>query len=95
MNEITDKTWVILTYGDMRLYVNEEMATKVKGVMMITNPPKCFQVEGNIIALASISGVFKASDIESNDKIKRGDWICKYGEWHTKKEECGHNLQVR
>jgi len=31
--------------------------------------------------------------VNREDKIKKGEWQCKYGFWHSKGEECGHGIQ--
>ncbi len=50
----------------------------------------------------TLETVFKYIDEDLNklpynpllsEKIKKGDWLCSYDIWHSRGQECGHNLQ--
>lgn len=59
------------------------------------------QVEGRLINLVEIEGVFTPNDLEDLKRVKQGQRKCKWGNWHAKDDpcECGRyvhptNLQI-
>ncbi len=37
---------------------------------------------------ADIMGIFSPGDMEDMKRRKNGDWVCKFGIWHGRKEDC-------
>lgn len=90
--QITDKTHLIVLMGGMRIWINEKEYQEIK--KEIYGRKAFVEIEGNIINTNSILYAGSRIGIDEADRIKRGDWKCQYGFWHTKGQECGHMLKI-
>jgi hypothetical protein len=89
--QITDKTHIVVLMGGMRIWITEQECNLVKNA--IYDAKKSFvEISESIINKSSILYVGSRANIDEADKIKRGDWKCDKGFWHTRGQECGHNL---
>lgn len=88
MNEITDKTKVLLYRGG-KYYLNDTQATTIQEA--IKQGGSYIEIEGDLIMINSVIGVISTSKYIEQEKIKRGEWQCKYGEWHERNQQCGHD----
>lgn len=89
MNEITDKTYCIITNYGNKLYITEEQYRQI-----YNNFDKLESIKiknQGIINKKYVVMIAKASEIIEEDKKRQGMWKCRYGYWHKKGEECGHN----
>lgn len=86
--EITDKVFVVMLKGGYKCYLNERQKDVIgEGIIL----KKTFvKVDNFLFKTEDISFVLPASEIEREDKVKKGDYKCDYGFWHTKNEACGH-----
>jgi len=92
MNEITDKTFCIITSYGHKTYINKEQFDKLS---------KTFDnVESIILDDAIINkkyvvmiGPAEAVEVEKNER--KGHWKCAYGYWHKRGEDCGHADELR
>lgn len=90
---LTDKTYCLLLNGGVRLWLTEPEAQKIKTLLKDQNPT-LLDIQDQLVRVSAIIGVLKASEIQTTDRIKRGDWMCQpEGEWHTRGQECGHNMR--
>lgn len=94
---ITDKTYCAVLMGGYKTYLTEDEANFLSAA---------FESGKEVVRIKNKEGIktfFKfgtrfilpAGEIEREDKIKRGMWMCDYGHWHSKNEECGHKYQIR
>lgn len=88
MNELTNKTHVIVTRQMGIFYVDSTRAEKIVNLMNSNNPPRIFKIDESYIELAGITGVDTAARYEEQKKVKNGEWKCHSGNWHTKFEQC-------
>ena len=84
-NEITNKTWVILLGGGYKTYITENEASffnmAEKGTQVVLK-------DGRVIR--DWIAVIPVSEVNRDEKIKRGDWQCvKCNRWHPRGEQCG------
>jgi hypothetical protein len=93
---ITDKTKCLLLRGGYKTYLSQrdydELKAKLKaGADMV------FIAEGTpdekMFSKYALLATMEAGEVEKEDRIKRGEWLCDYGHWHKKNEQCGHMLQ--
>jgi hypothetical protein len=87
---ITDKTFVLMTKRGYRVWLNYKQAEAVK--MALLKGKKFISVDDLFFNSQEISFILPASEIDREDRVKRGEWKCKYGYWHSKNEECGHGM---
>ena len=94
MNNLpTDKIYCAVLKGQYKIYLNKQEFDFIGKI--INSDATVIQIGDKIIIKDSILFVIPARDIEDGDRIKHGDWKCRYNEWHIKGEECGHNLVKR
>lgn len=93
--ELTDKTFCVVTHRTGRYYVNEQRARNIQTLINDPNAPRLIEIDGNYVAVIDIAGVVSASQLQDMDRMKRGDWQCKYGYWHERNNTCAHHLMPR
>jgi len=87
---ITDKTYVLCLDNNEKIYLTKEQAMKVKEAIL--NDLDFILLASNLIRKRAIKYIIKACEVERAERIKRGEWMCKYGFWHQRGEQCGHGL---
>jgi hypothetical protein len=85
---ITDKTFVVMTKRGYRCWLNQRQAEALK--MALLQEKKFISIDDFFFNSQDISFILPASEIEREDRFKRGEWQCSYGYWHSRGEECGH-----
>lgn len=45
--------------------------------------------EGRRMNTADMVGIYLPEDMEDMKRRKNGEWVCNYGRWHQRKQECG------
>ena len=86
--EISTKNFVLVLIDGGRFFLDEAEAEKVK--QAIRAEIKFIEIGNSIIMTSGISRLVSGVNYEEAEKIKRGDWKCKYGFWHQKWEQCAH-----
>jgi hypothetical protein len=87
---ITDKTFVLMTKRGYRIWLTPQQANAIKIVLL--RGEKFISVDDFFFNSQDISFILPASEIDREDRIKKGEWQCQYGYWHSKNEECGHGM---
>jgi hypothetical protein len=95
---ITNKTICLGLAGGNKTYLTadqyRELKAKLKAgadfIILGEGTP-----DEKLISKHSIMFTTNASDIEQNDKVKKGEWKCQYGYWHAKGQECGHDMMAK
>ena len=77
------------------LWMEEEKAEKLKGVLMQGNKSAFIEIDGRVINVVDIIGIFGSDEMDDYFRLKQGQWKCKYGEWHKRFEECGCLENIR
>ena len=87
-SEITDKRFVLMLRGNIRLWLNDSEVELLKQVLKNGTP--FFEIQGMLISSNSVLYIVSGELIDQTDKIKRGEWQCKECKrWHPRNEECG------
>ena len=84
--QLTDKTKVIMLKGGFKCYISDLQFEGLKAA--IQTQKKSIFLDDYYFNSEAILFILPAADIERDDRIKRGDWICPKGSWHKKNEEC-------
>jgi hypothetical protein len=87
---ITDKTFVLMTRKGYRVWLTPKQVEAIK--MVLLRGERFISVDNLFFNSQDISFILPASEIDREDRIKRGEWQCQFGYWHSKNEECGHGL---
>lgn len=88
MTELTDKTKAIITRNLGNIYINDKQAKSIQEA--IVGGEKYIILEGDLIMTSDIVAVCGADKVVDQDRIKHGDYKCKYGFWHEKNMKCAH-----
>lgn len=89
MNDLTTKTKCLLTKQGIEIWIDDDQAGKLSKILN-TSENKIIEVEGQVISVWSIEGIFDGEYIYNQKKIKMGQWQCGYCKrWHSRFEECG------
>lgn len=86
----TDKTYcAVLQYG-YKIYLTKKEANFI--IQEFASGKELVIISDKALFKKSVLFIIPSSEIEKTEKTKRGEWICDYGYWHSKNQECGHNL---
>ena len=93
MNEITNKTYCIITNYGNKLYITEE---QYQNIFKNFDNVESIKIKNQgIINKKYIVMIARASEIEEDDKKRNGMWKCEYNYWHPKGEQCGHGEMIK
>lgn len=88
-NEIAGRQKCIVIRGDIRIWVDHEKASKVILDLNNDNLGRFRQIEGRVVNVADIVGIFNPIDLTSKERRRRGDWQDGLGVWRNKGDyEC-------
>ena len=90
--QLTDKTECLMLRGNYKTYLTKKEADFVS--QQFAEGKDVVRLQDNGVTKTffkySILFILPAADIEKQDKVKKGDWMCNYGYWHNRGETCGH-----
>lgn len=89
MNELSKNLKCICLRNGVELWIESERLEKLN----LENAGRFLKIDEEIINTADIVGIFTAQTMEEKTRRKNGDWQCKWGYWHIRKEECGHEYR--
>ena len=72
--------------GEYRSYLTPEQSELLERDILLGK--KAVKIDEYFFNSRAILFILPASDIERDDRIKRGDWICQKNSWHKRNEEC-------
>jgi hypothetical protein len=81
----------------MEIWLNDKEAQGVEDVITGKDigeheVPMFIDVNDELISTREISGIFTSKTMKTKERKRQGDWECSFGFWHTRGQECGHNL---
>jgi hypothetical protein len=87
----------ILFRNGIEIWIDEEKALRFMEHYEKNQGQGLARIEGRFINLVEIVGVFYPQDLEDNKRRKKGEWKCKYNNWHLKEEVCycGRDLGLK
>jgi len=88
---LSTKNYVLVLSDRSKFFLNKEEAELVKEA--IRNDVKYIEIGESIVMTFSISRLVTGAEYEEVERVKRGEWKCRYNEWHERNQECGHMLQ--
>lgn len=87
--EITDKIYILVLRGNVRLWLNRNEFEAIK--KSISQEISFIEINGKIISKDAILYLVPRNEIEDADKIKKGEWKCeKHNNWLARGIQCGH-----
>ena len=85
-NEIAKEQRCLLLREGIEIWIDKEKAEKISQDLSSNRAGKFNKIEGRLINIADIVGIFNPKDLEELKRRKQGQWLCKYGYWHLKTE---------
>ncbi|NCD07234.1 MAG: hypothetical protein EOL97_14060 [Spirochaetia bacterium] len=95
MNEITKQQKCIKMRNNISIWIDEEVADKIEESLKQGNSGRFIKVEGNLLNVVDITGIYTPKALDEYTREKNGEWKCKYGNWHKKGQECECNNNKR
>jgi hypothetical protein len=96
--EITKNLMCVLMREGVEIWIEEE---KLEPLMGMLETKRFIKIDGRVINVADISGIYPAVDMEDRTRRmngqwkdengiwrNRGEWKCDYNNWHTKGDYC-------
>ncbi|RLF54688.1 MAG: hypothetical protein DRN13_02070 [Thermoplasmata archaeon] len=90
---LTDKTYILCLDNNEKIYLTDEQAKQCRAALL--SGKEFILMEENLLKTKAIKYILPAREVERAERIKRGEWMCEYGFWHQKGEQCGHGLLKR
>ena len=87
---ITDKLYILVLKGNVRIWLNKKEFEGAKE--SIRQEIAFIEIGGKIISKDAILYIVPRAELDEAEKIKRGEWKCKFDKWHERNQECGHML---
>ncbi len=88
MNYPTEQEKCILVQNGIKLWVKATLADEILKFLSDSTKFKFIVLEGRAVNTAYCIGVYLAEDMEALAREKNGQWRCRYGTWHDRKERC-------
>jgi len=88
MNQIVKKLSCISIRNGVEVWVEHERLEAIYGLLSQANPPRFLKYEDRMINTADVVGIFNAEDMADLTRRKNGEWECKSGIWHERKQIC-------
>ena len=79
---LTDKTFVLVLRGNVKIYVNEQEFESMKAAL--ARGEEMFEVQKRLVMKNAVLYIVSAADFDEAEKIKRGFWRCDWGKLHAK-----------
>lgn len=79
----------VMVRGGLELWVDESKREIVERELQ-NSQQRMIRISGELVNKAEVIGVLSASAVEEMRRRKNGQWTCKWGKWHDRKEVCEH-----
>lgn len=85
--ELTKNLKCVILRNGIEIWLEAERLNNLK-TSLKTNPKGFIEIDEEMINSADITGIFTALTMEEFSRRKNGEFKCKFGNWHTKKDNC-------
>ena len=92
-NEITNLQLCIVMRSGHEVWVDNNKSGQLKNILLNITGSKFIELGDEMFNTADVVGIFNPKTMGDLIRRRKGEWQCKYGEWHGLKEicECGKN----
>lgn len=87
-NQLTKELKAIVMRSGVVIWIEADRAEKLEQIITSQQGHRFFEIDGQIINTADITGVHSAQAMEELTRRKNGEWQCQYRTWHQKKDIC-------
>lgn len=86
--EIVKEQKVILMKNGLPLFVEADRVKALEDILASGSGHRFVKIDDKTINSAEIAGIYTVDAYEELQRVKQGDWKCRWGKWHMKKETC-------
>lgn len=86
--EISTRHYVCILKDGSRFFLEDEDAERLR--LAIRSGSQFLEIEDSLVASSEFSRLISSENYQETEKIRRGEWKCRFGFWHHRGEECGH-----
>lgn len=96
MGQLTKQLMCICLRNNVQIWIEKQRVEKLQEILLNSTDKGFFELDGRMINLADMVGIFTPQDMEELTRRKNGEWLCKYNEWHQKftKCECAFRIEA-
>ncbi|MEO0291491.1 MAG: hypothetical protein ABIM54_00985 [candidate division WOR-3 bacterium] len=88
--EISKNLKCICLKNGVEIWVEEDRIQSLIDNLNALSGDKFIKIGNEIVRSSEIVGIFSAQTMETKERRRMGQWMCKYGYWHDKGEKCAH-----
>lgn len=85
--DIAKKQMCIFMRNGIEIWIDEDKAEQISADL-IKSTVSMARIEGRILNFKDIVGIFNPQDLEELHRRNRGEWKCKFKNWHGKNDVC-------
>lgn len=86
--EIVKAQKVIVMKSGMSIFIEAERAAVAEGILASGSGHRFLQIDDQTINSAEIEGIYGPEQYDEIQRVKRGEYKCRWGKWHMRREEC-------
>ena len=87
-NELDIVRVCMLVRPGLEIWLDSSKATAISSDLINNKAGKFIGIEGRLVNVADIAGIFTPEDLQDYRRRERGQWKCKYDAWHSRNETC-------
>lgn len=87
-NQLSKQQRCLYVRVGIQVWIDEDKSQKIQADLSGKESKGMVMVEGRLINLADVVGIFTPQDIEDLTRRKNGQWKCEKGVWHDRGEKC-------
>lgn len=72
----------------LEIWVERARAQSFISLLASPNAPQFTEIDGNLVNRSDVAGIFTAQAMDEMKRRKNGEWQCKKGSWHERRQEC-------
>ena len=88
MNELTKNLVCVCLRNGAEIWVEMEKAEALEKLLTETTGKPFVKFGDEVFNTADVVGILSAKTMEATTRRKNGEWQCKYGKWHGKRDKC-------
>lgn len=92
--ELTKELRCIAMRNGVQIWIEKDRIEKLL-VSLTTKEKGFYSIDEELINIADVVGIFSPKMMESMIRRKNGQWECKYGNWHERREPCECSLSEK
>ncbi len=86
--ELTTPQKIIVMKSGLPLFVSIDRAENLEQILAGGSGHRFVKIDEKTINSAEIEGIYSAEQYDELQKVKQGQWVCRFKVWHNRREEC-------